>query len=259
VSNSAALNRILLLVLLDVDRPEGSSCITLEGGPTRRCFHVSQGAIVATESNVDAERLGDMLTMEGTLDAALLEPIAEEAQRNNVLLGSQMVKDGLLSDTDLSSALERQIAFRLGRALASRGVVTVEPYRPVKSEAVIALPVSLMAAFRAHIPVEAIDNSILKNPEPWPLRAEDLSTLELGPAETRLAKKLTGGIELDTILNGGNVPTELVMRLAGALRALGVWKMSTGGAAMRGARVFGERNTTRIAAGIYLDQQQGPP
>jgi hypothetical protein len=218
-----ALNRVLLLVLLDLDRRKGSATVVVSASHARRAVLVSNGQLVGCESNINSERVGDMLVSEGLLDAVLLEPVAAEAAKKGVRLGDQMVADGLLNSEELHRALERQVVMRMSASLSMRGVVSVEPVKPTLGTADVPLRVAVVWAFRKGVPLPAIEAQLLANEDVAPPQAEELEALlgalELGPAEVRIARRIVGGEALDTIIGSG-APREPVFRLAGALRAV---------------------------------------
>lgn len=218
-----ALNRVLLYVLLDLDRSKGSAMVVVSSSHARRVVHVSNGQLVGCESNIKSERVGDMLVSEGLLDAVLLEPVAAEAAKKGVRLGDQMVADGLLTAEELQRALERQVVVRMSASLSMRGVVSVEPVKLTKGTADVPLRVAVVWAFRKGVPLPAIEAQLLANEDVAPPQAGELDALlgalELGPAEVRIARRIVGGEALDTIIGAG-APREPVFRLAGALRAV---------------------------------------
>ena len=223
-----ALNRILLWVLMDLERRAASACVTVMAGKAKRVVHVQRGHLVGAESNLKPERIGDMLVSEGLLDGALLEPVATEAARTKKLLGEQLVSDGLLSSADLLAALDRQVTFRMGAALSMRGLVSVEPPRPLQPSFQVPMTVAVATAFRSWVPLSAIQGDLdLPDDDHGPVRLDEtapaLALLELGPAELRLVKRLAGGERVDSLLASG-APREPVLRLAGALRAVGLWR-----------------------------------
>ena len=224
-----ALNRILLWVLMDLERREASACVAIQAGKARRLLHIARGQLVAAESNLKTERLGDMLVSEGLLDPVLLEPVAAEAARQKTLLGEQLVTDGLLSREDLTAAVDRQVVFRLGGALSMRGVVTVDAPGSVPTSFQVPLTVAVATAFRSWVPLAAIEAELMasaeenENPMPVDESAAAFGLLELGPAELRLAKRLAKGARLNDLLESG-APREPVLRLVGALRAVGLWR-----------------------------------
>jgi hypothetical protein len=224
-----ALNRILLWVLMDLERREASATVVIQAGKAKRLVQVQRGQLVGADSNLKAERLGDMLVAEGLLDPALLEPVAAEAAKHKTLLGAQLVADGLMLNEDLQAALDRQVTFRLGAALSMRGVVTLEPARAAQTTLHVPLTVAVATAFRSWVPLAAIEADLMSGAQddeaPMPLddRSVAFSMLELGPAELRLAKKLTKGERLDDLISSG-APREPVLRLVGALRAVGLWR-----------------------------------
>lgn len=223
-----ALNRILLWMLMDLERREASACVTVQAGQARRVVHVKRGQLVGAESNLKTERIGDMLVAEGLLDPALLEPVATEAARRKTLLGEQLVSDGLLTADGLLSALDRQVSFRMGAALSMRGVVTVDPSRGLQPSVQVPLTAAIAAAFRSWVPLAAIEadlNATDDDRAPLPLddSAPALALFELGPAELRITRRMAKGERLDAILASGS-PREPVLRLAGALRAVGLWR-----------------------------------
>jgi hypothetical protein len=225
---SLALNRIFLWTLIELEREQGSASVSVTSGTARRVVHVTRGQLVAAESNLKAERLGDMLVSEGLLDPLLIEPIAAEAARRKALLGEQLVQDGLLTPADLLLALDRQVTFRMGAALSMRGVVQVEPSRGPQPSVQVPLTVAIAGAFRQWVPLAAIENDLMfkdADEQPLPLdeHAPAFASLELGPAELRVARRIARGEKLDAILASGQ-PREPVLRLAGALRAVGLWR-----------------------------------
>lgn len=214
---SFALNRILLMALVDLAQRQASATVTVQAGKARRTLHVERGLLVGADSNLKNERLGDMLVDEGALDAQLLEPIATQASKRGVLLGDQLVADGLLTAADLASALERQVGLRLGAALSMRGLVALDALRDVQHTMQTPVRVAIVAAFRRGVPLGAIEEQ-LKHVSPGPL-AQVAEQLELGPAELRLARRLVAGEGVDALVDSG-APHEPVVRLAGALHAL---------------------------------------
>ncbi len=229
MTTKLALNRILLWVLMDTERRGASATIVVSSGMARRALLVEKGELFAAESNLKAERIGDMLVAEGLLDPVLLEPVAAEAARQHTLLGTQLVKDGLMSIEDLQAALDRQVTYRLGAALSMRGQVTIEPSRLAVTNLRIPMTVAVTTAFRNWVPLAAIETDLMVSAEDdeEPMLLDDQSPkfamIELGPAELRLAKKLTRGERMDDLIASG-APREPVLRLLGALRAVGLWR-----------------------------------
>ncbi len=226
--STLALNRILLLVLMDLERRGASGCIAVQAGKGKRLVHIHEGHLVGAESNHKTERIGDMLVSEGLLDPVLLEPVAAEAARRKALLGEQLVSDGLMSAADLVAALDRQVLFRLGAALAMRGLVTVDVPKPLQPSLQVPLTAAIARAFRSWVPLGAIEDDLANPAEDEEPQALDdgspaFAMLELGPAELRLTRRLAMGERLDQLLASG-APREPVLRLAGALRAIGLWR-----------------------------------
>lgn len=219
------LNVILQMVLADLERRGQSALVVVQRGEVRRAVHVADGQLLAVESNLKAERLGDMLAGEGLLDPVLIEPVAAEAAKHGKLLGDQLVIDGLLTPSDLAAALERQVFFRLGAALSMRGVVRIEPAKTILPVLRVPLSSGLLTAFRHWVSLPAIENHL--EDDERPRHALDITTsafqrLELGPAELRFSRRLAAGETLQAVLDSG-APREPVLRLAGALSAVGLW------------------------------------
>jgi hypothetical protein len=229
VTTKLALNRILLWVLMDTERRGASATISVVSGKARRAMLVEKGELFSAESNLKAERIGDMLVAEGLLDPLLLEPVAAEAARRKTLLGEQLIADGLMTREDFRSALDRQVTFRLGAALSMRGQVTIEPAPEARTTLRIPMTVAVTTAFRSWVPLAAIETDLMASEEDdeEPMVLDDTSPkfamIELGPAELRLAKKLTKGERLEDLIQSG-APREPVLRLVGALRAVGLWR-----------------------------------
>lgn len=220
-----ALNRILLMVLMDLERRELSAAVSVQSAKTIRVVHVARGQLAGADSNLKEERVGDMLISDGLLDPVLLEPIATEAAKKGVLLGEQLVADGLLSASDLAGALERQGTARLARALSMRGAVTIEPPRALKGASKVPLSVAVVAAFRQGLTLDVIEDQ-LDAAESFPSRQVDdvetaLTKLELGPAELRIARRLMAGERPEAVTASG-IPRDPVLRLTGALTAIGL-------------------------------------
>jgi hypothetical protein len=225
---SLALNRIFLWTLMDLERQQASACVSVTSGKARRVVHVMRGQLVGAESNLKTERLGDMLVSEGLLDPILLEPVAAEAARRKTLLGEQLVNDGLMTPSDLLAALDRQVSFRMGAALSMRGTVQVEASKGLQPSVQVPLTVAVAGAFRQWVPLAAIENDLMfREDDEVAIALDDksptLASLELGPAELRLTRRLSAGEKLEAILASGQ-PREPVLRLAGALRAVNLWR-----------------------------------
>lgn len=213
---------------MDLEKQQASACVSVTSGKARRVVHVLRGQLVGAESNLKTERLGDMLVSEGLLDPILLEPVAAEAARRKTLLGEQLVNDGLMTPSDLLAALDRQVSFRMGAALSMRGTVQVEASKGLQPSVQVPLTVAVAGAFRQWVPLAAIENDLMfRDDDEVAVTLDDksptLATLELGPAELRLTKRLSAGEKLEAILASGQ-PREPVLRLAGALRAVNLWR-----------------------------------
>lgn len=221
----ARLNSLLLLALADLDRRSADAAVTVVSGLDKRVVHVVLGELVAVDSNVRAERLGDMLAGEGRLDPVLIEPVAAEAARQKKLIGDQLVTDGLLTPADLEAALERQVELRFASALCMPGAVSIGPRREVKPAAAAPLGSAVLTAFRNRVGLDAIEFH-LEDPDREAITLNVASPsfmrLELGPAELRVCKRLGGGEGLTAIIDSG-VPQGPAKRLAGALNALRLW------------------------------------
>lgn len=220
------LNRILVLTLTGLDLREMSGCVSIQLGKARRAIHVERGHLVGAESNFKAERLGDMLVSDGVLESERLEPAATQATWQGILLGQHLVNEGLLNGNQLSNAIDRQVSFRLGAALSMRGVVTLEEPKPRKATLTVPMPLTMavVAAFRLWVPLSAIEEHLRMSADEVPARAlpgDAVERLELGPAEARIARRLLAGEHHDAIIGQG-APREPVLRLAGALRAVGL-------------------------------------
>lgn len=218
---------MLLLVVADLNRRTADALVTVKSGngTLKRALHVSQGCLVSADSNLKAERLGDMLAGEGRLDPVLIEPVANEARRRGTLLGDQLVEDGLLTSPDLVAALERQARLRLHSALACSGCVSIG--RSTSPQGVTRLPLgaAVTVAFRDGIGLEAIKALVADRPTPGrrlDLEDEAFKRLELGPTGLKICQALAGGQPLEAIVNGSTAP-EGVQRMAGVLVALGLW------------------------------------
>lgn len=218
---------MVLWVLRGLDRREESASVFVESrdGATRRVIHVENGQVVGTQSSMQAERLGNMLVGEGILDVALLEPVAAEAQRRKVLLGEQLVADHLLTPEELLEAVERQVALRLGAALAMRGVVTESPFQPPSALIPVKMSVAaaLLAAFRKAVPMDVVGERLAAEEEcnEWRMsESRRASRIELGPAESRYAHALANGQSLEELLQQVT-EREPVLRLVAGLKSIG--------------------------------------
>lgn len=218
---------MMLLAVSDLNRRAADGAVTVRARAdgASRVLHVARGCLIATESSVVGERLGNMLAAEGRLDPVLIEPVANEARRRGTLLGYQLITDGLMTPTDLASALERQARLRFESALASPGTVSLAA--KAIAELVVKIPfgAAVAVAFRARINLRAIQDLIAERPRQ--VRALDLqedvfSRLELGPSELRICRALASGQSLEQVISGSPAPDNVV-RLVGVLVALGLW------------------------------------
>jgi hypothetical protein len=218
---------MLLLAIADLNRRSGDGSLTLKARADGawRVLHVAKSALIATESSVVAERLGNMLAAEGRLDPVLIEPVANEARKRGTLLGHQLVADGLLTPTDLASALERQGRLRMDNALATPGVVGIVPKGKIEPMVRTPLGASVIAAFRSRINLQSIQDLIAERPaQPiaLDLQSEVFRNLELGPGELRICRSVAAGQSFDAVLAASPAP-DAVIRILGALVALGLW------------------------------------
>jgi hypothetical protein len=221
----ARLNSVLMLVLADLERRAGSAHVVVTAGSDRRALHVASGELVRVDSNVVAERLGDMLAAEGRLDPVLIEPVANEAKKQGHLIGDQLVADGLLEPAELTAALERQVELRFASALFASGNVVVDAAREMPMMVSVPLGAAMMSAFRARVPLEAIEFH-LADPDretvALDLKSPAMTRLELGPAQLKVCNRLASGDTIDAMVATG-IPREPALRLAGALNALRLW------------------------------------
>ena len=113
-----ALNRILLMVLMDLERRGQSACVTVLAGKARRVVHVARGHLVGADSNLKTERLGDMLVSEilrikgntlytTALEGSVLDAVKAMADND---IGSLVVMDhgelvGMLSFREVIQAV----------------------------------------------------------------------------------------------------------------------------------------------------------
>ena len=217
---------MLLLVLADLNRRSASAIITAEAGTSaRRKLHVDKGILVATDSSLRVERLGDLLAAEGRLDPVLIEPVAEEARKNGKLIGDQLVADALLSPGDLAAALERQAILRFDAALGSHGLVTVGPLPPGPRMVRFDLGNAVMAFFRGAAALEDVAALVADRDDgsvPLDLDAPALKRLRLASAELRIARQRAAGESVNTLVANADCP-EPIVRTAGALAGLGLW------------------------------------
>ena len=221
------MNTMMLLAVSDLNRRAANALVSLKArdGDTSRAIWVAKGMIVATESNVVVERLGDMLAAEGRLDPVLIEPVAKEARKRGTLLGNQLVTDGLLSPTDLASALERQARLRFEAALAAPGAVSVVTKAMPDPMVRIPLGSAVTAAFRSRISLPAIQNLIAeRQSQPIALDVESdlFLRLEVGPSELRVCRGAAAGQSFEELIASSPAP-ESATRMIGVLVALGLW------------------------------------
>ncbi len=223
----ADLNTMLMQVIADLDRRVGEACVlvTSNSGDTMRTLHVAQGCLVAADSNVQAERLGDMLSSEGLLDPVFNEPVAEEARRRGALLGDQLVADGLLSLADLSKALERQALVRFHRTLAMHGTVSLRGVSKVQHSLRQPLGTAVVAAFHDWVDLEAIKSLIDERPKglfAMKMESEAFRRLAIRPTDLRICRILAAGEPMELVVDSGSTQ-DGALRLIGALVALGHW------------------------------------
>ena len=220
-----AINAELLHELALLYQHGGDGLVTVQAGEAKRSLQVAQGHLVGAESNLKAERIGDMLAAAGKLDPDLVERIAAEARSKGRLFGDQLLADGLLQPTDLAAALENQALLRFEHALSMAGKVSVGPKATARPSLRLTVGSLVVAAFRAQLPVEAIETYTANHrgePKRLLLTADGQAALKLLPAELRLCRRLAAQETLRALLEGLN-STEPVMRFVGALVALELW------------------------------------
>ncbi len=213
------------MVIGDLARTSGSGSVTVRAAELSRVLHVSRGSLVGADSSVAAERLGSLLAAEGRLDPALIEPIAAAAKSRNVLLGEQLVADGLMSATEISIAMERQCRMRFQLTLATPGSVKVDPLAPGQRLSQFQLGSTLVELFRTQFDLEVLGEVLMhRENQPQTLDPADplFQKLQLLPGELRIVKRMIAGDSLDDLFEGTGSP-EQVMRLAAALVVLGLW------------------------------------
>lgn len=219
------INTMVMLVLADLNRRAADASVIVRADDAERTLHIEKGKLVFANSNVRPERLGDMLAREGRLDPVLIEPVAAEARRRGTLLGDQLIADGLLTPTELASALERQVVMRFDAAVAMPGEVTLAARGPGAPSVRLELGNAVMALFRERLALEPIESLLAdrdRGSVALDLDSEPFKRLQLVPVELRTARRLAAGETLDDILGATGSP-EQVLRLAGALAGLGLW------------------------------------
>lgn len=214
---------MLMLVLSDLHRRAGSATVTVRAGASERKLYIGQGHLLSADSDVVAERLGNMLATEGKLDPDLIEPVAAEARRRGTLLGSQLIADGLLTPAEVAAALERQVRFRFEFAVGTPGVVSVEELKPVPKIVKTPLGVALVALFRERLALEAVVALVSnRDRQLVQFNVQSVKELQLRPAELLICKRLAAGESFETVLEGAIAP-EHVTRTVAILVALGLW------------------------------------
>ncbi|MBS1153613.1 MAG: hypothetical protein H6Q89_5311 [Myxococcaceae bacterium] len=216
------LNTVLTMVLADLHRRSAAATLVLKSPSSMRRIHVGEGHLLSAESNVVAERLGDMLASEGLLDPVLIEPVATEARRRGTLLGSQLITDGLLPPAEVAAALERQVRCRFEAAIGTPGVVSIEEAAPVPKVIKTPLGAAIVLAFRERLGLAALEQFIAdRDSTPVALKLDAVSALQLMPAELMVCHRLAAGETLEVLLEGS--AREQVTRTVAALVGLGLW------------------------------------
>jgi hypothetical protein len=221
----STLNTMLLLVIADLNRRGADATVLIKSPESERTLHVAQGHLIGADSNVQSERLGDMLASEGRLNPDLVEPAAIAAARKGKLLGDQLIAIGMLSPLDVWNALERQVLFRFANAVSMSGSVSVAPKQPVKGVVRRPLGAAVVGLFRERLKIAPINQFLTDRPRnqvKLDISTSGFSRLELVPAELRVCRRLADGENLGQLLDGADAP-ENVLRIAAALVALGLW------------------------------------
>ncbi|MBX5484153.1 MAG: hypothetical protein IRZ16_20190 [Myxococcaceae bacterium] len=219
----AAANAALLRTLNDLWRSRADASITIDSGRVHRTLHIHNGHFIGAESDVLTERLGVLLVAEGKLDVALVDPLVQAARTAGRFFGEQVVADGLLDETELNSALERQAHTRFDRSVQMSGKIEVRPLQRVRPQVRRALPAAVVASFRGRLPIEAATRLIASLPPSQTRLRPDAFTpeeLELAGPELRYWRQLASGQDAAAVLDRAQ-DYETALRLIAALVGLG--------------------------------------
>lgn len=217
------LNRDLLRVLAMVHHHHADATVGLSDNATQRTLHVVRGNLVSVASNSEGDRLAEMLVNEGRLDPGLVVPMRKEAERLQKSFSEQLLRDALLSPTELSGALERLALLRFERALMMLG--RPGPFaRPAALRPIVNRPLGALVVefFRDRIPFDSVDQllrgEVGRYFKPGHLTPQALEDLRLMPGELRLAKRLAAGERPADVVAGG---PESTARFVCSMIALG--------------------------------------
>ena len=83
--------------------------LVLEGEDQHGRVYFHQGSLIYARTDVEIERIGDMLVRKGQLDPAQLEGAKIQADRRGVRIGTVLVESGGLDESVLAGAIREQI------------------------------------------------------------------------------------------------------------------------------------------------------
>jgi len=215
-----SVNSDFLKAIGELYRRGADGVLTVVAGSIQRVVHVARGQLVGADSNVRAEKLGQLLVAEGKLDPVLIEPLAAAAKAAGRLLGDQLLAEKLVAPSELVAALERQVIVRFEQALLMQGRVASAPKSAIQLLVRRPLGAAALDAFR-RFPLEAIEPLIAAMPQgpSQPVEAHLVDGLALTPAELKVWRRLATGHNVPEVL-AESQPPELGARLIAVLVGL---------------------------------------
>ena len=187
------VNPAFLRAVGELYRASGHGSVKVEHGAARRTAHLEHGRLVSVSSNLAPDRIGELLVSEGRLEAELVEPVAQLAQRKGRLFGDQLVADGILSPAELAHALERQALLRFKRAALMHGEVAsgeAGTARPSLGRPVGPLVVDLLRRRVPYVALQALVAALPEGPVSVTAPQSRLMALALVPLEVGICKQL---------------------------------------------------------------------
>lgn len=229
----------LAVLLLDAAFGHCTGTLSLKLGDVQREFAFRDGAVVASASNIPAERLGAFLARQGLITQAQRQTLQQAMERQpGVLSGLLLLKLGLLTPATLEAALTQQVERRLAQALLNEhGSFTWSPLQPLPPERVVKGPELLDFVARQVLQdfgesqvssmIAAEASKVVRRTELFDVRR---AVLRNQPDALAISERIDNGTLLSALLDPGEILPQLrVILLLHLARAIGFSTEPAGG------------------------------
>ncbi|MDY7231711.1 hypothetical protein [Hyalangium rubrum] len=205
--------RFLSAVSLSWSKP--SARIVTRGASGVRCFSVTAGHIVSSESTVPSEGLLALLAAEDKLDRGLVGLLGAAAAKRGIPPEHLLIEEKLIHPAEVVGALERLATAQFRAAMMGEGQAAAATGAVGRGTIRLHLGALLLEQFRA-LPSDVIRHYLGGASGALKLHAgeDTLGALRLQPAELRAAR------QAEVLLS--DAQNDRAVRLGGALLALGL-------------------------------------